>query len=189
MAPYLTFNLRVTSDVAAEPAIIVDYNRRVFLTEAQILAIVKANGDPIGSFSTIGTIDHIPVLNAFILSADSPIHVKMRNLIVPGWLFTTTYVTGNQVADANGNLQQCITPGQSGATTPMWATSIGGSTPDGTVTWLCVQLSSANGAIKLNGGGILAVIDGQIDAGPTLNALVSNIGPAPANLSGMAGGT
>lgn len=187
--PYLTFSLRLTSDIAGEPALIVDYTRRVFLTEAQLFAIAKPNGDPVGSFSTISTIDYIPVLNAFILSTDSPIHVKMRSPIVPGWLANTTYVVGNQVADASGNLQQCLMPGHSGATPPAWATGIGISTTDGTVVWLCVQLSSANDAIKLKAGGILAVIDGQIDAGPALNALVSNIGPSPANLSGMAGGT
>ncbi|MFY9663555.1 MAG: hypothetical protein WCB01_08405 [Candidatus Cybelea sp.] len=48
---------------------------------------------------------------------------------------TTTYLVGDQIIDANGNLQQCSVAGNSGSTIPSWATSIGATTIDNQVTW------------------------------------------------------
>jgi hypothetical protein len=41
----------------------------------------------------------------------------------------------NQIRDSNGNLQIITTYGTSGATQPVWSTTIGGTTVDGTVVW------------------------------------------------------
>ena len=52
-----------------------------------------------------------------------------------GWAPATVYTLGSIISDSNGNLQEVTTAGTSGATTPAWATTIGGTTTDNTVTW------------------------------------------------------
>jgi hypothetical protein len=57
----------------------------------------------------------------------------------PGtWTATTAYTVGEMVLDSNNNVQICTTAGNSGSTEPSsWATSVGATTTDGTVTWTC----------------------------------------------------
>jgi hypothetical protein len=52
------------------------------------------------------------------------------------WVHSHAYSLGNQIIDSNGNLQQVTTPGTSGGTAPVWATSQGSTTADGaTLVW------------------------------------------------------
>ncbi|GEM_PF-3723156 len=51
------------------------------------------------------------------------------------WQASHAYALGAQILDANGNVQQCTEAGTSGASAPYWNKAIGGTTPDGTVTW------------------------------------------------------
>lgn len=62
-----------------------------------------------------------------------------------GWEADTYYSPMAIIIDSNGNLQQVVTPGLSGASHPAWATTLsqttddtGGSPP--TLVWVCVQL-------------------------------------------------
>lgn len=78
--PYLTFTIRVTSDVGGEPAVVFDHTHRVSLTEAQILAVQKAGGDGAGIYTTIPTVDKIPVINAIVIATDQAINLKMASV-------------------------------------------------------------------------------------------------------------
>jgi hypothetical protein len=52
-----------------------------------------------------------------------------------GWVTVTAYAIGTIIVDSNFNLQEVTTAGTSGATAPAWASTIGATTTDGTVTW------------------------------------------------------
>jgi len=51
------------------------------------------------------------------------------------WKATHAYAVGNRVLDPNGNAEKVTTAGTSGATQPTWATTVGATTTDGSVTW------------------------------------------------------
>jgi hypothetical protein len=56
------------------------------------------------------------------------------------WALSTTYIVGDVVlpSTANGYMYVCLNAGTSGATEPAaWATSVGNTTADGTMTWIC----------------------------------------------------
>ena len=53
----------------------------------------------------------------------------------PAWKASTAFTAGNIVLDANGNVESVTTAGTSGANVPVWNTTTGQTTTDGTVTW------------------------------------------------------
>lgn len=57
------------------------------------------------------------------------------------WNPGTVYAIGAQVLDSNGNLEQCVAAGTSGAGAPAWPTAVGATVGDGTVTWKLVALA------------------------------------------------
>ncbi len=59
------------------------------------------------------------------------------------WASLHAYAVGNLLIDSNGNTQRCTTAGTSGAAAPSWATAMGGTTTDNTVTWTLVALHTA----------------------------------------------
>lgn len=63
----------------------------------------------------------------------------------PAWAAATSYALGALIVDSNGNLQRCTTAGQSGAAAPAWASAIGATTTDGSVTWTLVATHTAPG--------------------------------------------
>jgi hypothetical protein len=63
-----------------------------------------------------------------------------RSTPPPAWAASTARGTGYMVIDANGNLQEVTTAGTTGASAPAWATTVGATTTDGTVTWTCEAL-------------------------------------------------
>ena len=61
----------------------------------------------------------------------------------PSWAASHSYTTGTLIVDGNGNIQRCTTGGTSGGSAPTWATTIGNTTSDNTVTWTLVARSTA----------------------------------------------
>jgi len=61
----------------------------------------------------------------------------------PVWAATAAKTVGSTIADGNGNVQRCTTAGTTGAIVPTWATTLGGTTIDGSVTWTLVALHQA----------------------------------------------
>ena len=59
------------------------------------------------------------------------------------WEPDTYYSLPGVAVDTNGNLQQVIGVGTSGSTAPTWATSVGLTTLDGTVTWKMIQTAAS----------------------------------------------
>jgi hypothetical protein len=59
------------------------------------------------------------------------------------WQSNTYYSLPGVVIDTNGNLQQVIVKGKSASTAPTWATSVGLTTTDGTVTWKMIQTAAS----------------------------------------------
>lgn len=57
------------------------------------------------------------------------------------WAANTYYNQWQIIVDSNGNIQQLITGGLSGPSSPSWSTSIGGTTSDNKVKWVCLQLA------------------------------------------------
>lgn len=65
-------------------------------------------------------------------------------IVAPAWAASHAYVSGNIILDSNGNTQRCTTGGTSGTpSAPTWATTIGTTTTDGTVTWTMVAVGAA----------------------------------------------
>ena len=59
------------------------------------------------------------------------------------WQANTVYSQVGVVIDVNGNLQKITTAGKSGATTPTWATIVGNTTTDGSITWTMLQTAAS----------------------------------------------
>ena len=73
-------------------------------------------------------------------AANFPAAVGTGNSV---WAASNSYSAGNLIVDSNGNIQRVTTAGMSGATHPAWATTIGVTTTDNTVTWTLVARSTA----------------------------------------------
>lgn len=58
------------------------------------------------------------------------------------WAANTFYSIASVIIDSNGNLQQVTTEGKSSAGPVTWATVVGNTTTDGTVTWTMVQTAA-----------------------------------------------
>jgi hypothetical protein len=58
------------------------------------------------------------------------------------WQANTFYSIASVIIDTNGNLQQVTTYGTAGSSAPTWATSVGNTTVDGSVTWTMVQTAA-----------------------------------------------
>ena len=56
----------------------------------------------------------------------------------PAWVAAHSYSVGNLIIDSNNDVQRCTTAGTSGGIHPTWATVVGNTTVDNTVTWTMV---------------------------------------------------
>lgn len=57
---------------------------------------------------------------------------------IAAWVASKAYAVGALATDSNGRVQRCTTAGTSGSAAPAWATVIGNTTTDNTVTWTLV---------------------------------------------------
>jgi phage tail sheath protein FI len=84
-----------------------------------------------------------------------------ENAVVPAWTYgdgaksafplwnaSAPYNANECVIDSNGNVQQCTVAGTSDAAAPTWATAIGDTTTDSTVTWTLVQKAPTFGRVN-----------------------------------------
>lgn len=75
-----------------------------------------------------------------------------QNPALQTWAAVTSYPQGARLIDSNGNTQVATTPGISEATfPPVWSTTLGGFTTDGTVVWTLRTI----GANAINVGDVL----------------------------------
>jgi phage-related baseplate assembly protein len=58
----------------------------------------------------------------------------------PQWAPNATVSQGAVIEDANGNVQQCVSPGVTGSTPPSWPVAPGSQTQDNSVIWQLVIL-------------------------------------------------
>jgi len=55
------------------------------------------------------------------------------------WTPSTSYINNQVITDSNGNLQVCtVDGGVSDTFEPLWGTSVGATTTDGTISWVCL---------------------------------------------------
>jgi len=59
-----------------------------------------------------------------------------QKIILNDWKASSTYVSGQLIVDSNAYAQQITTAGTSGSSQPVWNTTIGGTTKDGTAAWI-----------------------------------------------------
>ncbi len=59
------------------------------------------------------------------------------------WVANTFFSSIGEIIDSNGNLQKVTTAGKSGATHPVWATTVGLTTADNTAVWTMVQTAAS----------------------------------------------
>jgi hypothetical protein len=87
------------------------------------------------------------------------------------WQSSTVYTLNTRVVDNNGNLQQVIVAGASGLTSPTWATTLGTTTPDNSITWKLVGYQTIQiqrkpiGPVQEIPSDVISVSTGSSDAG------------------------
>ena len=74
-------------------------------------------------------------------------------IVFPGWNASTKYSVGTYILDSNGNTQQVTTGGTSGSSVPSWATTVGNTTSDNTVTWTLQAIGPAQPNLTSSGSG------------------------------------
>lgn len=83
-----------------------------------------------------------PVMNWGIVNDGTAITPTVGTSRV-AWTKNTYYSVAGAIIDPNGNLQQVLTAGTSGASAPTWATTLNATTTDGTVSWKLIQLAAS----------------------------------------------
>ena len=126
---------------------------RMILGNAPVVLVneIKVNGLAI-SQSPDGTLPGYVVNDAFITLIGYTFTRGFANVRldyyagwVPAaastWVADHAYELYDFIVDSNSRVQQVTMPGTSGATQPTWATALGGTSVDGTVTWTRVEPS------------------------------------------------
>lgn len=94
------------------------------------------------------------------------------------WVANTAFAQNYFIQDSNGNTQQVtnVGGGTTGATPPVWATTVGATTTDNTVTWTCQALGqnafvAAGTATAIGNLSLEALLYVNILPNPTVSAL------------------
>ena len=87
---------------------------------------------------------------------------------LPAWAANTAY-NATRILDSNGNVEIVSIAGTSGATTPPWSTTPGGTTVDGSVTWINGGTMSVNG-LQAGGGASSIIMDNVVPSGTMAGA-------------------
>lgn len=113
---------------------------------------------PIVSIADLGDVPDDPGNLRFTVSAVDVNHRALIDFTQPGhigevlpqlydyttqWQAVFAYTFSTYITDSNGNIQQLITEGISGAAPPVWSVVLDGLTPDGTAVWENVGGSGA----------------------------------------------
>jgi hypothetical protein len=85
------------------------------------------------------------------------------------WAGNTGYVLSTRILDSNGKVEIVTKAGTSGGATPGWSTAIGGTTTDGTVTWINASTLSVT-ALQTIGGASGIIIDNVVGSGTMAGA-------------------
>jgi hypothetical protein len=81
------------------------------------------------------------------------------------WVANKNYALKNRVIDSNGNVEFVTVAGTSGQPTqPVWSTTAGTNTLDGTVTWLNLGAYAVS-PLRANGGSSGIIIDNAVSSG------------------------
>jgi hypothetical protein len=104
------------------------------------------------------------------------------SLPFPAWQPSTTYAYDAEVVDPAGSRQLVVTAGTSGATSPTWNETLGGTTNDGSVVWRCQE----NFRTSLS---VAGTADGSIYTPPTSKASPLLYTDAVQVITAHAGGT
>jgi hypothetical protein len=109
------------------------------------------------------------------------------------WLPLASYTVGQEIVDSNFHIEFVGTSGTSGAGTPFWSISTGGSTTDGSVSWLDLgPVSAFPPAVWAKNHHYskgAEILDGNNNVELVTTAGVSGPGPAPPAFNTAPGGT
>jgi hypothetical protein len=94
----------------------------------------------------------------------------VMNFVMTAWQPSNAYPTSQMALDTNGNLQQVMTAGTSGTTTPSWSTTNGGMTTDGSVKWKNMGAMTAVNVLTAPGGTSGIIVDNTVSAGTLAGA-------------------
>lgn len=83
------------------------------------------------------------IFNWGIVGPTGPLAAPSTNNGNGAWRVHTFYSLDGVIVDSNGNLQSVTGEGQSGTAEPTWATVVGNTTTDGTVTWTVLQTAAS----------------------------------------------
>jgi hypothetical protein len=103
---------------------------------------------------------------------------NLNQALTNNWQPSHVYTLTNDLfIDSNGNIEVSTTPGTSGSAQPIWNTAVGGTTPDGTVTWTNAGAAGI-AALPAAGGASGMIIDNTVSSGPPGDSPANSLGPS-----------
>ena len=139
--------------------------------------VLWVNHGPLVENWGIKNIPTVPITTAF-----SSVTYLGTNGQIQQWVTGVSFGSGSLVVDSNNNIQKVTTSGVPAGPEPNWATTLGGTTTDGTTTWTLVYLS----ALSPSNGGFqycVALVNSLDDT----YSNASQMSPATGNFSGAQG--
>lgn len=129
------------------------YNQYIIPLNNGVQAVYGSNTDTWGTtwspsdiananfgFEFIANVSSTSTTTAALTFSAIPIQITVYYVIAAADLASAVYA--KIIQDSNGNLQAVKTAGTSSSSAPSWATTIGGTTTDGGITWQCLGTAS-----------------------------------------------